>query len=189
VKDASGQGNDGTLSGGEFAPGRDGGQALRLDGQGSVSVVGRPDCSGKPLTVGAWTKPEAADGVLLAQGGASHGFVIYLKDARPHFAVRSGGTLAMVAGSEKLQLGQWAHLAGVLNARGELHLRVDGKDVATAKSGAIVSRPADKLEIGNDSGSHVAEYGAATAWRGLIDDVRLYWGELEPERIESWAGK
>jgi len=187
AKDASGKGNDGTLRGGQFVAGRTG-QALRLDGQGSVSVAARLDPSAKPFTVGAWCKPDAADGVLIAQGGGSHGFALYLKEAQPHFAVRSAGTLAALAGREKLKLNQWVHLTGVLNARGELHLWIDGKDAGvSAKSGAIAARPADKLEVGNDSGSRVAEYGPATAWSGLIEDVRLYWGELETEQIEKWA--
>jgi hypothetical protein len=38
-------------------------------------------------------------------------------------------------------------------------------------------------------GSKVRVYGAATAWRGLLEDVRLYWGELDADAIESCAAK
>ena len=188
VKDVSGKGSDGKLTGGEIVGGR-AGKALKLDGRGSVAVAGRLDSSIKPITVGAWCKPEAADGVILSQGGGSHGFSLYLKDGVPRFAVRSKGTLAVVSGKEKLPPGEWVHLAGVLNAKGELHLRVDAKDVGMAKSGAIAAKPFDKMEVGDDSSNRVADYGAATAWHGLIEDVRVYWGELEAERIEAWAGK
>ena len=188
VKDASSKGNEGQLSGGEVVVGRKG-KALKLAGQGSVAVAGRLDSSRKPITVGAWCKPEAADGVVVSQGGGSHGFSLYLKDGVPQFALRSQGKLSVVSGKEKLALGEWAHLLGVLNARGEIHLRVNGKDVGMAKSGPIAAKPFDKMEVGDDSSNRVAEYGAATAWRGLIEDMRVYWGELDVEKIEAWAGK
>ena len=188
VTDASGKGSEGKLSGGEVVMGRKG-KALRLDGQGSLAVGTKVDPSGKPFTVGAWCRPESADGVLIAQGGESHGFALYLKDGLPQFAVRSRGALSVVTGKEKLAPGEWAHLTGALNARGEIHLRVNGKDVGMAKSGAIAAKPADGLSVGDDTGSKVGAYGAGTAWHGLLEDVRLYWGELDAEAIASWAAK
>lgn len=163
------------------------GKALKFDGQGSVVVGAKLDPSGKPFTVGAWCRPESADGVIIAQGGGSHGFALYVKDGLPQFAVRSRGTLSVVGGKEILVPGQWAHLTGLLNARGEIRLRVNGKVVGMAKSGAIAAKPADGLSIGDDTGSKVGAYGAATAWRGLLEDARVYWGELDVEAIESWS--
>lgn len=139
--------------------------------------------------MGAWCKPESGDGVLISQGGGSHGFAIYLRNGLPHFAVRSGGTLAVAAGMEKMPEGEWVHLSGLLMARGDISLRVNGKEVAKAKSAAIAAKPFDKIEIGDDSSNRVSDYGAATAWRGLIEDVRLYWGELDVETFSRWAGK
>ena len=188
VKDISGKANHGKLVGGEVTTGLRG-KALKLAGQGEVEVLGRLDSSSKPFTVGAWCKPESGDGVLISQGGGSHGFAIYLRSGLPHFAVRSGGTLAVAAGMEKLPEGEWVHLSGLLMARGEISLRVNGKEVAKAKSAAIAAKPFDKMEIGDDSSNRVSDYGAATAWRGLIEDVRLYWGELDVETFSRWAGK
>ena len=147
------------------------------------------DSSMKPITVGAWCKPDAAEGVVISQGGGSHGFSLYLKDGLPQFALRSKGSLAIASAKEKVPPGEWVHLLGVLNARGEIHLRVNGKNVGMAKSGPITAKPFDRMEVGDDSSNRVAEYGTATAWRGLIEDVRVYWGELEAEKIEAWAGK
>ena len=188
VKDISGKANHGKLVGGEVTPGLRG-KALKLAGQGEVEVLGRLDSSSKPFTAGAWCKPESGDGVLISQGGGSHGFAIYLRNGLPHFAVRSGGTLAVAAGMEKLPEGEWVHLSGSLMARGEISLRVNGKEVAKAKSAAIAAKRFDKMEIGDDSSNRVSDYGTATAWRGLIEDVRLYWGELDVETFNRWAGK
>jgi arylsulfatase A-like enzyme len=188
VKDASGKGNDGKSNGGEAAAGRKG-QALKLDGQASVTFGSKLDPSGKPFTAGAWCQPAAADGVIIAQGGGSHGFALYLRDYVPQFAVRSRGTLSVVSGKEKLAPGAWVHLIGGLNARGEIQLRVNGKLVSTAKGGAIAARPADGLSVGDDTGSKVGAYGAGSAWHGLLEDMRLYWGELDAEAIERWAAR
>ena len=188
VKDVSGKGNDGKLSGGEVVMGRRA-KALQLDGRASTAFGTRLDSSGKPFAVGAWCKPESLDGVIIAQGGGSHGFALYLKEGLPQLALRSRGTLSVASGKEKLMPGEWTHLAGVLNARGELHLRVNGKHVGTAKSGAIATKPADGLSLGDDTGSKVGDYGAATGWRGLLEDTRLYWGELDVEAIENWAAR
>ena len=188
VKDISGKANHGKLVGGEVTTGLRG-KALKLAGQGEVEVLGRLDSSSKSFTAGAWCKPESGDGVLISQGGGSHGFAIYLRSGLPHFAVRSGGTLAVAAGMEKLPEGEWVHLSGLLMARGEISLRVNGKEVAKAKSAAIAAKPFEKMEIGDDSSNRVSDYGAATAWRGLIEDVRLYWGELDVETFNRWAGK
>jgi hypothetical protein len=57
------------------------------------------------------------------------------------------------------------------------------------KSGAIAAKPADGLSVGDDTGSKVGDYGATTGWRGLLEDLRLYWGELDVEAIENWAAK
>jgi arylsulfatase A-like enzyme len=187
VKDASDKRHDGKLSGGEVTPGHKG-KALKLDGSGSVAPDHAPDPSAKPLTVGAWCKPEARDGVIIAQGGASHGFSLYVKEGVPQFAIRSRGKLATASGKEKLPPGAWVHLAGVLNSQAEIHLRVNGKDVGTAKGGPIAAKPADGLSVGDDTGSKVADYGASSAWRGLLEDVRVYAGELDADSIEAWAG-
>jgi hypothetical protein len=45
------------------------------------------------------------------------------------------------------------------------------------------------MEVGDDSSNRVSEYGASTAWHGLVEDVRVYWGELDVEKIEAWAGR
>jgi hypothetical protein len=185
-QDTSGKGNNGELKDGESVAGRKG-KALKLEGQGSVAVKPGLDPSGKPFTVGAWCKPVAGEGVIIAQGGGSHGFSLFLRDGVPCFALRVRGRLAVARGNAKVTPGEWVHLTGLLNARGEIHLRVNGQAVGMTKGGAIAARPADKLEVGDDSGSQVAEYGEAIRWRGLLEDVRVYWGELDPESIERWA--
>ena len=48
-----------------------------------------------------------------------------------------------------------------------------------------VSSPA--LTVGADPGSHVGDYESAFPWHGLLEDVRLYWGELDQDELRKWS--
>jgi hypothetical protein len=43
--------------------------------------------------------------------------------------------------------------------------------------------------VGADLDSRVGDYESALGWNGLLEDVRVYWGELGKEALEEWAGK
>lgn len=161
-------------------------QALRLD-RAQAKAPERLDPSAKPMTVGALCKPTSGDGVIIAEGGESLGFALYLKDGVPRFAIRNGGTLREVVGKAKLPLNQAVHLAGVLDKDANLRLYVDGQCVARAKGHFIARRPADGLSVGKDSGSLVADYGNAMPFRGEASDIRVYWGVLTDAAIREWA--
>src|SRR6185295_7062370 len=123
----------------------------------------------------------------VALGGPAHGFSLYLKEGAPHLAVRSGGELFTARGAQNLALNTWTHLAASLRDTGEIVLYVDGKLAATAPGAAIQSKPADGLSVGADAGSLVGDYGGALAWHGLLEDVRLYWGELDAPNLKQWS--
>ncbi len=151
----------------------------------SAKVTAKLDPSVKALTVGARLSG-AVDGVILAQGGASQGFSLYVKGGKPIFALRADNALYEVIG-EKLDAGNAIHVAGVLTSRGQLQLLVNGKKVAQAKGDFIQSVPADGLSIGNDSGSLVANYEDNFKFKGTAKDIRLYWGELERSDLQNWV--
>ncbi len=189
VSDASGKGQHGKLQRGQVVAGRKG-RALKLDGDGQITVASSRtslDPDSKPFTVGAWCKPERGDGVILALGGASHGFSLYLKEGVPCLTVRAGGELLVARSTQKLPLNEWTHVVGTLKDTGEVVVFVDGKPAATAPGGAVQSKPADGLSVGADSGSLVGDYTSAQPWHGLLEDVRLYWGELDAEGLKQWS--
>ena len=179
-----------TVQGAEAVDGRKG-RALKFTGDKGAAVAGAAawNPAGKPFTIGAWCKPEAASGVIMALGGGAHGFTLYLDEGTPCASVRTRGALATVRGNDKLALTEWSHVAAILNARGELRLVVNGKSAVTTKSGGIVAKPADGFSLGADSGSHVGPYDTDLPWRGLIEDARLYWGELPKDALDEWAAK
>ena len=143
--------------------------------------------TGKPVTVEAWIKAEKPNGAVLAHGGSSHGYALYLQNGQPRFAIRTNGDLSSV-GAKKKVVGQWVHLAGILTTGKQLQIYVDGKLAASAKaSGPITADPAEAMEIGADEGSKVSDYGDPFGFNGLIDQVMVYHRALSGPDIKKHA--
>ena len=147
------------------------------------------DPSAKPLTVGAWCTPEAGDGVLIAHGGGSTGYSLYLAGGKARFAVRSAGTLKEITSDKKIEIGKRTHIAGTLAATGKLTLLVNGSVAAQGPGHLLPSKPFDGLNIGNDAESPVADYSASTKFNGALEDIRIYWGVLDSKGLKAWAAK
>lgn len=178
--DLSGQGNNGTLHGGTFVD--DGGKkVLKLSKGDFVDVPpsDKLDPGAIDWNVEAMVKPESADGVILAQGGESHGYALYLKDRIPTLAVRIDGMLTEVAA--KYPIGQgWFRLNANLTSKGA-QLWVDRKLVASNDIGRLPVNPVEGLQIGTDNGSLVGSYKDANPFAGLVDYIRIWSGEHKVE--------
>jgi hypothetical protein len=154
---------------------------IRVEKSSSLNPVG------KPLTVEVWINAEQPNGVILAHGGSNHGYALYLQNGQPRFIVRANGNLSSVSAKKKT-VGQWVHLAGVLMADKELRIYVNGRFSASAKaSGLLTANPAEAMEIANDEGSKVGDYGDPFGFKGLIDEVRLYHRVLRDTEIRKHA--
>jgi hypothetical protein len=177
---------DQLFAAGKFSPTPDGEmktQASRIRVAKSASL----NPAGKPLTVEAWVRSQKAGGVVLAQGGGSLGYTLYLSNRRPAFALRAGGALTSVSADTDV-VGRWVHLAGVLTADRHLQLYVDGKLAATGNaSGFIANDPAEGMEIGADEGSTVGSYSGPFAFKGWIDEVRVYHRALTEAQVAEHA--
>ncbi len=143
--------------------------------------------AGKPLTVEAWVKTERPDGVILAQGGGTHGYVLYVKGGKPTFAVRRNEKLALVNAAKNI-VGQWVHLAGVLTTEKNLQIYVNGELLASAKApGFITTNPADAMQIGADEKSAVGDYNTSFPFKGILDEIRVYHRALSKSEIQKYA--
>ncbi len=187
--DASGSENHGTLNGTELVAGRKG-KARRFSGKDWIGVEKRPtlDCSRGPLSVEAWVKPEATDGVILARGGQSHGYALYLSEGKPVFAVRRGGDIDTVECSEAI--GQdWTHLCAVITGNALLKLYVNGKLAGTTElPGFITVDPNEGMEVGMDRATIVDDYTEKNGFVGVIDEVRVFNGEISGAQVKASAG-
>lgn len=143
--------------------------------------------AGRPLTVAAWVKADAGDGVVLAHGGNAQGYALYLQQGRPHFTVRAKGEGGTAAASERIT-GRWCHLAGVLTADKQLKLYIDGKLAASAQTPTLVPQhPQESIDIGADGSSHVVAYAGSVQFQGQIDEVRLYHRALSGDEVARCA--
>ena len=143
--------------------------------------------TGKPLTVEAWVKPERSGGVILARGGGIHGYSLFLQNGQPRFVVTLSGERCNVGSGDKIA-GRWVHLAGVLTDEKEMCLYVNGKLAASKKlPGFIKNNPADAMDIGVDDNSCVGFYSPSFAYKGLIDEVRIYYRALSAQEIAAHA--
>ncbi|MBN1491974.1 MAG: sulfatase-like hydrolase/transferase [Phycisphaerae bacterium] len=190
IRDTSGKNHHGQREHVAIVDGRRG-KALRFDGRGVVQIPHFPaslDPTYRPLTVGAWCKPDAADGVLVAHGSTMFGYSLYLKNGYPCFDVFAGANPFQLVGPEKLPLEQWTHVAATIDADARLALWVNGQPVARLDDGFHVNdRPSDPFSVGADVGQPAGEYAAPLHFRGLIEDVRLYWGVLDDAAMRQWA--
>jgi outer membrane protein assembly factor BamB len=145
------------------------------------------DPSGKPLTVEAWIKAEQSHGTVVAHGGSSHGYALFIQNGQPHFAVRADGNLSTVRAKTKA-VGKLVHLAGVLTPDKKVRIYVNGRLSGTAKApGLLTANPAEAMHVANDEGSKVGGYGDPFGFKGLIDELRIYHRALDEAEIKKHA--
>jgi hypothetical protein len=189
VPDDSGNGLAGKLVKGKPVKDDDG-PALELEGEGHVSVPRSPKLkvADGPLVLGAWCHPGDRRGVVAALGGESNGVSLYLKDGVPTFAVRSAGKLTLAKAEQRVPVGRWVHLMGVLDGAGRLRVWVDGKPSGDTVQGALLDKqPADPMSVGADTGSLVGDYKDEQHWTGRLRDLRLYRGVPAEKDLRKWA--
>jgi arylsulfatase len=136
-----------------------------------------PNVDGRGFTLTADFDAKGSDGVIVAQGGSTHGFALHVQKGKLNFLVRVAGQATAIATPETIS---GAHLAEAhLAADGAITLKLDGKQVAQSKAAsAIVAMPVDGLDVGSDSGGRVGDYTEANSFAGSIKSVKI---ELEPK--------
>lgn len=162
-----------------------------VENRGSVIRVDKSESlnpAGIPVAVMAWVRTEQPDGVIVARGATVQGYSLYIKGGVPHFAVRVDSESADVSASGAIS-DDWTHLAGVLTSEGQLRIYVNGALAGTASGpGPMPKDPAESMQIGGDEGGAVGDYEGGLPFKGIIDEVRIYHGDLPEAAIRSQAG-
>lgn len=179
IPDASGHQNTGAPHGLRLESGRDGARAAHFDGTGYIEVPKTPSLN---PSVGAWAveatfKAENPAGVVLACGGQSNGYCLYVRDGKPSFTVIAEGQAQTIT-AERSLTGRWVHLVVRMSASSGLRLAIDGQPVITAAlRSALQTEPNEGTQIGADRGTRVVAGDALPGFVGSIERVRIYSGE------------
>jgi hypothetical protein len=186
VTDASGNGNNGVISGATRTPlGRFGG-ALSFDGVNDWVTVN--DAASLDLTTGmtleAWVfptvSPTAWRTVVAKEGAAVVAYFLHassLNANQPAMGVRIGGVEQQLRGGARLAANVWTHLAATYDGA-TLRLYVNGVQVASrAQTGAIIVT-SSPLRIGGNG--IWGEY-----FQGRIDEVRIYNRALSQAELQG----
>ncbi len=183
ARDMSGNGSDGEIIGCTPVEGKVG-HALKF-GEGAYVELGKPQnlpIANTPLTIAAWIKADAPNGVVVARGGAFCGFSLYLKDGIARFGIRpSQASPASIAAGTEPVVGSWVHLAGVIK-NDCVEVYVNGALAGSEKTaGYIPGNCGQGMEIGYDVGNSPAEI--IDHFQGIIDEVKVFHAALSPEEL------
>jgi arylsulfatase len=136
-----------------------------------LSMEDGPQISGQSFSVEAQLAA-VGDGVIVAQGGVTHGYSLYVKDGKPTFSGRFRGEMVTIAGDTPLPDGPCC-LGASLEVSGYTVLTVDGKEVARAQTPGSINTPADGLTVGQDGGDPVGPYQGPQKFKGKIEKVTI----------------
>ena len=127
----------------------------------------------KGFSITATVTAKGHDGVIIAQGGVTHGWALYLKDDRLNFATRHAGKLTNLSAKTNFPNND-AHVSVTFATDGAVLIKVNGQKVIEDKTpGTMVEMPLDGLEVGVDLNGAVGSYPADVAFKGAIRDVTL----------------
>jgi hypothetical protein len=177
----------------DFAPGRAGGRALRLDGKSYLRVDAGAAFNPGSFTAAAWIKPDkvnARRGLIGKRvGNAAAPFVFGIDNGQLRF--EGCGTSATFwpfnFSGPSIDAGQWSHVAVVLEAGKAITLYLNGKPLA---SKPIVDSPAPNTEpivIGREAWGGEEGQDHPAFFIGLMDDVKIWKRALSPDEIAALA--
>jgi hypothetical protein len=174
LTDKTGNGNNGTILGATWAPGRFGSGLLF---NGSSNWVTIPDANSLDLTTGmtleAWVKPSTPDGfktIILKERSGGLAYSMYAAndtDGPPAAFLNFGSSSDQtVSGSAVLPLNAWSHLA----------VTYDGATMSLYANGVLVGSSSFTGSMVSTSGA--LRLGGNSIWgdffAGTMDDVRIY---------------
>jgi len=132
-----------------------------------------PKISGHAFTLTARIHTEKNEGVIAAQGGARHGYALYLQDGKLIFALRTDAKLT-TASAPAPPPHKPVEVEATLEKSGKLSVKINGGQAATAQApGVIAEHPGDPLSIGSDAQSPVGPYTSPNPFLGAVEQVRI----------------
>jgi len=181
VKDASGNGNDGTIYGARWTNGSFG-YGLEFDGVDDyVKVLNSETLNPKSqVSVAFWIKTSslARDRALLTKGSSDHTLAYWFYENSPtgiQFWMHN--TKGPIIPTSSVADGNWHHIVGVFDGD-YLHIYLDGKEVGTPVSATMYISD-------DDLGINAFGNGKYPAGKKVLDDIRIYSVALNDTEISK----
>ncbi len=187
IRDASGNGHEGTMHGAAWVPGKTG-NALQFDGQDDYVLLGDLGTHAQ-VTVAFWVKGEELEKRPGWQGTVTSGAweqgVLHLPigkgriEAYLHLGEKRRGRLT----GPPLRNNRWYHVAVVLDAeRGSMRLFVDGAEVDAADFAPLEAG----IKLAAQAvGREFDGKGFSRYLKGTLDDIRIYSAALDAAQIRA----
>ena len=137
-----------------------------------LSQAQAPYVQGRPLHIEAIISQFADTGVIVAQGGSSKGYSLYMQDGRLHFALRHGGRLTLLSSETPIEAASGT-IQVELSREGACTVTLNDEPVMQADTPGPPEMPQDGLQVGSDQTGAVGEYSAPFAFEGEIEVVRI----------------
>jgi hypothetical protein len=132
-----------------------------------------PNIARKALEISAEIEPAGAEGVIVAQGGGSYGYALYLTEGKLAFTVHEDGDPTTIVAKDSLGNGHFL-VQATLREDGDLALLVDGKQVAAGKAaGLIPQQPRAGLSVGTAGHAVVDSHLVPAPFHGKVTNVRV----------------
>ena len=146
---------------------------FELKGDAALARDDAPQAAGLDMSIDVTLDQSAPTGVLVAHGGVTHGYSLYLVDSKLHFATRHEGTLTTLAAAQPLP-SQAKRITVVWRASGEVRATADGAEMLTGRvPGSLRKNPIDGLTVARDGGDPVGDYPRENRFTGRIESVRI----------------
>ncbi|NLS93952.1 MAG: sulfatase-like hydrolase/transferase [Planctomycetaceae bacterium] len=146
-------------------------KSFELNSSDELAKEDAPQTSGRSFSIEA-RLASTGDGVVVAQGGVTHGYTLYVKDGKPVFSVRFRGQMVTITGGAPLPASPCT-LGASLTLSGSMVLTADGKEVARTQTPGPITTPVDGLTIGRDGGDPVGPYQGPQTFKGEIEKVTI----------------
>ena len=142
-----------------------------LDSSADLTSQAGPYIVNRPLKVTA-DVDVAGDGVIIAQGGTSQGWAIYVQDGTLRFATTVDNKRTVIDSKAGVVGKQQIYVS--MTKKGILKMLIGGKEVAKEKLESVpTSQPQDGLQVGRDTGGQVGDYKPPFELDGKVEKVLL----------------
>lgn len=140
-------------------------QGVELSGDAAPTIQAKALGFSAHVTAGGEGKQ---DGVIVAQGGSTHGYALYVTDGKIAFATRRNNELKVVQGPA-MPVGP-GKVSFDLAPDGHVEISLDGKVVAEGDAGGtMVAQPGEGYSVGMDSKGTVGTYREPFEFGGKVD--------------------